>query len=251
MPTDILAEVGRGKVHSAGRMNLQFKSLRDGEVGLWGPFTEHPPIFLWKGVMKDEAIPTGINWKQVGERKHAFVANYDAAYKFSGSRGNLKSQDQTDVVNELVMAMIRKVRVKMGQERKESPNGAFNLIQLPHLDAASLAYYDTGAKCGTHRDDERMHTSDAIVSLTLGVESSAIMKIFDDSRRLIGGFKLHHGDVVIFDRNIFHSVDNVVGPRVNITYRAWTKEWYKATGFSKANNRPRDQSRKRNWKDTK
>ena len=76
-----------------------------------------------------------------------------------------------------------------------------------------------GRALGVHSDDEP-HGSPLITSVSFGADALFVMCPFGTRARPVEVI-LSHGDVVFFDRKIPHGVFNVMGERVNITFRTW------------------------------
>ena len=217
-----------------GRMKarqIQFGGLNPGQLAFCQPDSEGKPIILWKGAMLGSKLPRDIMWQEFHKRKHAFAACFDATYKFGPKP--LRASDQSKQANEQIMNLMREAKQKIKVKKNSGTGAIFGLIELPHLDVATLSKYEKGDRLPVHQDNEREHANDAIVSMSFGSRATMVIHRNDFNRSELFRFHLDDGDLLIFDRFLYHSIEEITGPRTNITFRSWKKEWYRPEGFSK------------------
>ena len=102
----------------------------------------------------------------------------------------------------------------------------------------SITGYPQGVKSPEHDDKDGKHSSNTITSLSTG--RKATFRVWSDVPGATGrqqySIELSHGDVLVFDRRLRHSVSAPkytsapnrgrprTFPRVNITFRVWDTE---------------------------
>ena len=189
------------------------------------------PVIICRSLFADTHIPhDSIKWTSFHGRKHAFLGEEPLEYTFAGGK-TLKVVDQTDEINGKVMAIAGKIKAAIRSARPS--NLVLNLIRLERLEVANASLYAKGGSLAAHKDNEPAHTHDGIASISLGASATMLFEAPNSGgeRPSIKAIKLHHGDLVIFDRNIRHSIVDVEGDRLNFTFRSWKKPFFKAAGF--------------------
>ena len=172
----------------------------------------------------------GVVWSDVGSkgnRKFAVVGNHPTSYVFNAAQGRRQEFHTTahpEAVNKEIMAILRDVAGAL-KRLKETSEFGYVLAPLrpPYHNVATIHMTPeaaAGQVLGLHRDDEP-HGSSLITSVSFGAEATFVMYPNGRGAPPIE-VCLHHGDVVYFDRFVWHSVKDVKGKRVNITFRTWT-----------------------------
>jgi len=202
---------------------------------------DRPPVFLCRGLFKGRSIPKSIiKWQKIGTREHALLGEDDLSYRFSGI--TLRVSEQSDEANEAVMKFASEIKTAIREQR--SSFSCLRSLRLPHLDVANATTYGQGGWLPQHKDNEDEHANDGIASVSLGAE--ATMVFGQDKDPAPKAIKLGDGDLVIFDRNLKHGVQQVRGDRINLTFRSWKKPFYDKAGFPYLNHKKRKARAQRN-----
>ena len=102
-------------------------------------------------------------------------------------------------------------------------------ISFDRFNVATLSEYFRGAGVGTHQDDEKEQANDIIVSISFGKQAEFRWGPTKGGAKQ--SIRIGHGDLVIFDRNLWHEVPTQSNTgedwnRLNVTFRIFNLKWY-------------------------
>ena len=209
------------------RYRLRFNNLNQGDWTAHSFTDDTPPVIFGKGVMKGTATPTDIQWDSTfPNRSHALLATHPCTYAFGktsdGRPLTLRSTDQSDANNAALRTLISQAVAALR-------NGLIEInhpweIRMPFFNNATLTRYQAGGTLPPHQDNEPEHINDMIISISW--EGRAVMNF----PRFKGdpcpdAIRLEDGDLLAFDRFLYHGICDVEESRTNATLRTWKEPW--------------------------
>jgi hypothetical protein len=202
-------------------LDYQFTDLKSEEWGYLLPDTNRGGLILGKAVMKGKKpSEEGIVWTNFSNRYHAFLGRYSTTYSFGKE---LRTDAHSPTVNLRVMELARALSITCSEARRTSNQrkSVLSKLSMPPggFTVANATKYKRGDHLGWHTDNEPQHGYAGIASVSFG--APAIFKFGADAKERTKAVVLEDGDLIFFDRNTYHSISHVEGPRTNYTFRYW------------------------------
>jgi hypothetical protein len=202
----------------------QLVHLKEGEWSFLKPSSHYGPVIVGKGVLKgQEPCVDGIEWTKMGSREHAFTGLYKTTYTFKtgvpGEKKTLKTEDNTVEANVRVMSLARTIGLAVRDAKSRYRSLQSLNLNPGGFTVANLSRYKQGGKLGYHADSEPQHAFDCVASASFGASAFFCFGAKDDKH--LNSIRLDDGDLLLFDRNTYHMVEGVEGPRLNLTFRSW------------------------------